>query len=158
MQVEILKSKVHTATITEANLEYVGSLTLRWRPDGCCRNDWKWKDTRTKHFAVNLLNQFPNYQIRQTLVASALLILLISWYMAFVISPFFFIYNTALVCRSLKFDDFKYSYKRKEVQNIPFLQMAYKRLAMGLDRIANQLKNKKFEFCTNGIAYRYRWE
>ena len=28
MQIEILKSKVHRATITEANLEYVGSLTL----------------------------------------------------------------------------------------------------------------------------------
>ena len=28
MQVQILKSKVHRATITEANLEYVGSLTL----------------------------------------------------------------------------------------------------------------------------------
>ncbi|MGN6533220.1 MAG: aspartate 1-decarboxylase [Ginsengibacter sp.] len=28
MLVEILKSKVHRATITEANLEYVGSLTL----------------------------------------------------------------------------------------------------------------------------------
>ncbi|MBG9377414.1 aspartate 1-decarboxylase [Panacibacter sp. DH6] len=28
MQIEILKSKVHRATITEANLNYVGSLTL----------------------------------------------------------------------------------------------------------------------------------
>ena len=28
MQIEILKSKVHRATITEANLDYVGSLTL----------------------------------------------------------------------------------------------------------------------------------
>ncbi len=28
MQIEILKSKVHRATITEANLHYVGSLTL----------------------------------------------------------------------------------------------------------------------------------
>ena len=28
MQVEILKSKVHRVTITEANLNYVGSLTL----------------------------------------------------------------------------------------------------------------------------------
>lgn len=28
MQIEVLKSKVHRATITEANLEYVGSLTL----------------------------------------------------------------------------------------------------------------------------------
>jgi len=28
MQIEILKSKVHRAVITEANLEYVGSLTL----------------------------------------------------------------------------------------------------------------------------------
>lgn len=28
MQVEILKSKVHRAVITEANLEYIGSLTL----------------------------------------------------------------------------------------------------------------------------------
>lgn len=28
MLVEILKSKVHRATITEANLEYIGSLTL----------------------------------------------------------------------------------------------------------------------------------
>ena len=28
MQIQILKSKVHRATITEANLDYVGSLTL----------------------------------------------------------------------------------------------------------------------------------
>ncbi|MES2005745.1 MAG: aspartate 1-decarboxylase [Bacteroidota bacterium] len=28
MQIQILKSKVHRATITEANLNYVGSLTL----------------------------------------------------------------------------------------------------------------------------------
>lgn len=28
MEIEILKSKVHRATITEANLNYVGSLTL----------------------------------------------------------------------------------------------------------------------------------
>jgi aspartate 1-decarboxylase len=28
MQIEILKSKIHRATITEANLNYVGSLTL----------------------------------------------------------------------------------------------------------------------------------
>lgn len=28
MQIEILKSKVHRAVITEANLQYVGSLTL----------------------------------------------------------------------------------------------------------------------------------
>ncbi len=28
MQIEVLKSKVHRATITEANLNYVGSLTL----------------------------------------------------------------------------------------------------------------------------------
>ena len=28
MQIEILKSKIHRATITEANLHYVGSLTL----------------------------------------------------------------------------------------------------------------------------------
>lgn len=28
MQIEVLKSKVHQATITEANLGYVGSLTL----------------------------------------------------------------------------------------------------------------------------------
>ena len=28
MQIEILKSKVHRAVITEANLNYVGSLTL----------------------------------------------------------------------------------------------------------------------------------
>jgi aspartate 1-decarboxylase len=28
MQIEILKSKLHRATITEANLNYVGSLTL----------------------------------------------------------------------------------------------------------------------------------
>ena len=28
MQIEILKSKVHRAEITEANLNYVGSLTL----------------------------------------------------------------------------------------------------------------------------------
>ncbi len=28
MQIEVLKSKVHRATITEANLQYVGSLTL----------------------------------------------------------------------------------------------------------------------------------
>ena len=28
MEVEILKSKIHRATITEANLHYVGSLTL----------------------------------------------------------------------------------------------------------------------------------
>lgn len=28
MQIEILKSKIHRATITEANLQYVGSLTL----------------------------------------------------------------------------------------------------------------------------------
>jgi aspartate 1-decarboxylase len=28
MEIEILKSKVHRATITEANLHYVGSLTL----------------------------------------------------------------------------------------------------------------------------------
>lgn len=28
MQIEILKSKVHRATITESNLHYVGSLTL----------------------------------------------------------------------------------------------------------------------------------
>jgi aspartate 1-decarboxylase len=28
MQIDILKSKVHRATITEANLNYVGSLTL----------------------------------------------------------------------------------------------------------------------------------
>jgi len=28
MQIEILKSKIHRAVITEANLEYVGSLTL----------------------------------------------------------------------------------------------------------------------------------
>lgn len=28
MQIEILKSKVHRATITEANLDYIGSLTL----------------------------------------------------------------------------------------------------------------------------------
>ncbi|TMI72321.1 MAG: aspartate 1-decarboxylase [Bacteroidetes bacterium] len=28
MQIEILKSKIHRATVTEANLDYVGSLTL----------------------------------------------------------------------------------------------------------------------------------
>lgn len=28
MQIEVLKSKIHRATITEANLNYVGSLTL----------------------------------------------------------------------------------------------------------------------------------
>src|SRR6476661_10688230 len=28
MQIEVLKSKIHRATITEANLHYVGSLTL----------------------------------------------------------------------------------------------------------------------------------
>jgi aspartate 1-decarboxylase len=28
MQIEILKSKIHRATVTEANLNYVGSLTL----------------------------------------------------------------------------------------------------------------------------------
>jgi aspartate 1-decarboxylase len=28
MQIQVLKSKIHRATITEANLEYVGSLTL----------------------------------------------------------------------------------------------------------------------------------
>jgi aspartate 1-decarboxylase len=28
MQIEVLKSKIHRAVITEANLEYVGSLTL----------------------------------------------------------------------------------------------------------------------------------
>jgi len=28
MMIEILKSKIHRATITEANLEYVGSLTI----------------------------------------------------------------------------------------------------------------------------------
>ena len=28
MQIQILKSKVHRATITEANIDYVGSLTL----------------------------------------------------------------------------------------------------------------------------------
>ncbi|MFN4284535.1 MAG: aspartate 1-decarboxylase [Lacibacter sp.] len=28
MQIEILKSKIHRVTITEANLQYVGSLTL----------------------------------------------------------------------------------------------------------------------------------
>src|SRR4249920_4054558 len=28
MQIELLKSKIHRATITEANLHYVGSLTL----------------------------------------------------------------------------------------------------------------------------------
>jgi aspartate 1-decarboxylase len=28
MQIEVLKSKIHRATITEANLQYVGSLTL----------------------------------------------------------------------------------------------------------------------------------
>lgn len=28
MQIEILKSKIHRAVITEANLQYVGSLTL----------------------------------------------------------------------------------------------------------------------------------
>jgi aspartate 1-decarboxylase len=28
MQIEILKSKIHRATLTEANLHYVGSLTL----------------------------------------------------------------------------------------------------------------------------------
>jgi len=28
MQIEILKSKIHRATITEANLNYVGSLTI----------------------------------------------------------------------------------------------------------------------------------
>lgn len=28
MQIEILKSKIHRAVITEANLHYVGSLTL----------------------------------------------------------------------------------------------------------------------------------
>jgi aspartate 1-decarboxylase len=28
MQIEVLKSKVHRAVITEANLNYVGSLTL----------------------------------------------------------------------------------------------------------------------------------
>jgi aspartate 1-decarboxylase len=35
MQIEILKSKVHRAVITEANLNYVGSLTL----DGCGEYD-----------------------------------------------------------------------------------------------------------------------
>ena len=28
MQIEVLKSKIHRATITEANLQYIGSLTL----------------------------------------------------------------------------------------------------------------------------------
>ena len=28
MQIEILKSKIHRAVITEANLNYIGSLTL----------------------------------------------------------------------------------------------------------------------------------
>jgi len=28
MQIEVLKSKIHRATVTEANLHYVGSLTL----------------------------------------------------------------------------------------------------------------------------------
>ncbi len=28
MQIEVLKSKIHRATITEANLNYIGSLTL----------------------------------------------------------------------------------------------------------------------------------
>lgn len=28
MLVEILKSKIHCATVTEANLEYVGSITI----------------------------------------------------------------------------------------------------------------------------------
>ena len=28
MQIEVLKSKIHRAVITEANLNYVGSLTL----------------------------------------------------------------------------------------------------------------------------------
>ena len=28
MQIEILKSKIHRATITDANLDYIGSLTL----------------------------------------------------------------------------------------------------------------------------------
>lgn len=28
MQIQVLKSKIHRATITEANLDYVGSLTL----------------------------------------------------------------------------------------------------------------------------------
>ncbi len=28
MQIEVLKSKVHRAVLTEANLQYIGSLTL----------------------------------------------------------------------------------------------------------------------------------
>ena len=39
MQIEVLKSKIHCATITEANLHYMGSITKGERGSGCvCLN------------------------------------------------------------------------------------------------------------------------
>ena len=33
----MMKSKIHRATVTDANLNYVGSITLDTRPDGARR-------------------------------------------------------------------------------------------------------------------------
>ena len=39
MMIEVLKSKIHCARVTEANLNYMGSITIDEGLDGCRQHD-----------------------------------------------------------------------------------------------------------------------
>lgn len=38
MKIEVVKSKIHKVTVTEADLQYVGSITIDERSYGCCKH------------------------------------------------------------------------------------------------------------------------